>query len=209
MHKTIGMVLLAALVWSGMAYADGRVLAVVSPSADELKEPAKPERPVHKVSTKRSTKKAAKNKNRKVAAPGTNGEAVVQPLESGHPEKENAPVAPAAGVASKETAPMMAAEPHMVKLGKQHGIEKTAEAEKPKMPAQVYVLFQSKPANAEVVVDGYYAGSTPLELPIREGNHSLRVIYPGYDEWERKFNAYKGMRVSAILVEKKQAPATP
>ncbi len=213
MHKTIGMVLLAALVFSGIAYADGRVLSVVSPSVEELKEPAKAAKPAHKVSAKKAAKKVtgktAKKKGRKVAAPAKKGEAAVQPVGSGHAEKPKAPEIQSEGKDSKEAPPLMVPKPQMVNLGKQHADEKTAKVEKPKIPGQVYVLFQSKPANAEVVVDGYYAGSTPLELPIKEGNHNLRVIYPGYDEWERKFSAYRGMRVSAILVEKKQAPATP
>lgn len=191
-------VLLAAiLVCGGVAYADGRVLSAVSPSAEELKEPAQ------KTPAKKMAKKTAKKTNRKVAAPAGHGEAPLQPV-GGH-----APQQPKAPGEAKQAAPLMVPEPKVELLSNQQAPNKTAPVEKPKNAGQVYVLFQSKPGNAEVVVDGYYAGSTPLELPIKEGNHSLRLIYPGYEEWERKFNAYKGMRVNALLVEKKQAPANP
>ncbi|MBI5637211.1 MAG: PEGA domain-containing protein [Nitrospinae bacterium] len=207
MVKTIGAVLLAALVWGGIAYADGQVLSVVSPPADEMKEPAKPAKKVSaKKTPKKAAPKAAKKTKRKVAPPASQNEALVQPV--GNEAQKQA----------KADAPHMAPEPAMVLLprpaaektaSEKRTPEKIIKTEKPKTPGQVYVLFQSTPPNAEVVVDGYYAGSTPLELPIREGNHTLRLIYPGYEEWEHKFNAYKGMRVSALMVEKKQAQATP
>ncbi len=209
MDKTIGTVLLAALIWSGIAYADGRVLSVVSPSVEDLKEPATP---TQKKTAKKVAKKAEKKSKRKVAAPASHGEAAVQPVGGHAPKKTKAPVKPEESKAVREAkpgAPLIVSEPKVVLLPKQGTPEKNTGLEKPKTPGQVYVMFQSKPGNAEVVVDGYYAGSTPLELPIKEGNHNLRLIYPGYEEWERKFNAYKGMRVNALLVEKKQAPATP
>lgn len=207
MVKTIGTVLLAALVWSGIAYADGQVLSVVSPSADEVKEPAKPAKKVSaQKPPKKAAPKAAKKTKRKVAPPASQNEALVQPVGNETPKQ------------AKADAPHMASEPAVVLLPKlaaekpaseKQTPEKMTKTEKPKTPGQVYVLFQSTPPNAEVVVDGYYAGSTPLQLPIKEGNHNLRLIYPGYEEWEHKFNAYKGMRVSALMVEKKQAQATP
>lgn len=199
MVKTFSTVLLAALIWGGTAYADGRVLSAVSPSVEELKEPAK-KNPVNKV-----VKKTAKKTKRKVAAPASHAEAPLQPVGGHAPRQPKT-----SGIKdAKQAAPLMVPEPKVELLSNQQAPNKIAQVEKPKSFGQVYVLFQSKPGNAEVVVDGYYAGSTPLELPIKEGNHSLRLIYPGYEEWERKFNAYKGMRVNALLVEKKQAPATP
>lgn len=208
--------MLAALIGSGIAYADGRVLSVVSPSAEEVKEPAKPQQ---KRPAKKAAKKTAKKTKRKVAAPARPGEAIVQPVtKAAAPKKaKKAPVGKEKDKALNGTqpaAPLMASEPKVEMLPNHQAHPRSAEKkmtefEKPKTPGQVYVLFQSKPVNAEVVVDGYYAGSTPLELPIKEGNHSIRLIYPGYEEWERKFNAYKGMRVNALLVEKKQVSATP
>lgn len=211
MAKTIGAFLLAALAWSGIAYADGQVLSVISPPADEMKEPAKPAKKVSarktpKKAAPKTVTKAAKKTKKKVASPASKNEALVQPVGNETPKQ------------AKADAPHMAPEPAVVLLPKlaaektaseKQAPEKITKTEKPKTPGQVYVLFQSTPPNAEVVVDGYYAGSTPLQLPIREGNHTLRLIYPGYEEWEHKFNAYKGMRVSALMVEKKQAQATP
>lgn len=199
MIKIFSTVLLAALIWGGTAYADGRVLSAVSPSVEELKEPAQ-KSPVIK-----TAKKTAKKTKRNVAAPASHGEAPLQPV-GGHAPQQ-AKISGTKDVA--QAAPLMAPEPKVELLSNQQAPNKKTTLEKSKNFGQVYVLFQSKPGNAEVVVDGYYAGSTPLELPIKEGNHSLRLIYPGYEEWERKFNAYKGMRVNALLVEKKQAPATP
>lgn len=209
MDRTFGTVLLAVFICSGIAYADGRVLSVVSPSADEVKEPAKP---AQKGSAKKTAPKTAKKTKKKVAAPAIHGGAPIQPVNGNTSQTAKAAAKTEEVKLEKEAKPavsLMTPEPGVVLLPKQPASEKITKVEKPVPPGQVYVLFQSKPANAEVVVDGYYAGSTPLELPIKEGNHSLRLIYPGYEEWERKFNAYKGMRVNALLVEKKEAPATP
>lgn len=212
MIKTIGTVLLAALVGSGIAYADGNVLSVVSPPADEATGPAKPTpKPAVKKAgaktPKKTAPKAAKNARKKVAPPAGKGAALLQP--SGTKVAKRAKKAATPAVSGEHVEAGLSHEAVEKPASEKHAAEKIVPAVKNNIPGPVYVVFQSNPANAEVVIDGYYAGSTPLQLPVKEGNHQLRVIYPGYEEWERKFNVYKGMRVNALLVQKKQALASP
>jgi S1-C subfamily serine protease len=43
----------------------------------------------------------------------------------------------------------------------------------------------SEPSGAEIYVDGKYVGSTPSKLNLTPGEHVIRVVRPGYKDWER------------------------
>ncbi len=77
----------------------------------------------------------------------------------------------------------------------------------PPKPRDIFVLFESKPSNAEVLIDGFYSGSTPVQLTLKEGSHSVKMIYPGYSAWTTQIKPYKGMRLMSVLEEAKQAVA--
>jgi hypothetical protein len=80
-------------------------------------------------------------------------------------------------------------------------------APKPGGPEYNYILFESNPTNAEVVVDGFYMGNTPLELPIKDGPHDVKLSHPGFTGWNRKIMSFAGFRITAILEPAKQAEA--
>ncbi len=182
--KRLILALLLAAAWSQSAFADGRVLSVAPPHQEELKEPAKP-----------SKKPAAKKETKKVAAPAHQAKAM-EPVNGKNGMAEKKPMA---------EMPKMA-EPAQVALPKQVAKMEQKAKQQRESGGFIYVHFDSKPSNAEVVVDGYYAGSTPLQIPVKSGNHDVKIIYPGFSEWARKVNAYKGMRLMALLEEKKEAP---
>jgi hypothetical protein len=50
----------------------------------------------------------------------------------------------------------------------------------------VTVEITSEPSGAEIYIDGTFNSSTPAKLSLSLGEHSIRVIRPGFKEWERK-----------------------
>lgn len=78
---------------------------------------------------------------------------------------------------------------------------------KPTGPEYNYILFESKPANAEVTLDGFYMGQTPIELPVKDGSHDVQLSAPGFAKWNRKIMTFAGFRIYAVLEESKQAEA--
>ncbi len=73
--------------------------------------------------------------------------------------------------------------------------------------AKVTVLFESNPQNSELMVNGLYVGSTPIQIPLYDGVHNVKVVAPGYTLWERQIKAYQGLRVYAILEKGKVVAA--
>ncbi|MFQ5431191.1 MAG: PEGA domain-containing protein [Nitrospinota bacterium] len=61
------------------------------------------------------------------------------------------------------------------------------------------ILIESTPPSAEVVVNGLYVGSTPVQIPLTDGVYNVRIMLSGHDLWEQQVKAYQGLRVSAIL----------
>jgi hypothetical protein len=47
------------------------------------------------------------------------------------------------------------------------------------------------PPGAQVFVDGKSKGVSPLKIPLRLGEHEVRVSMPGYLEWEAQVNLDK------------------
>jgi outer membrane biosynthesis protein TonB len=67
-----------------------------------------------------------------------------------------------------------------------------------------YILFESKPTGAEVLVDGFYMGNTPVQLSIVDGKHSVKLVRPGFSKWEKRVVTYAGFRIFAALEETKK-----
>jgi len=68
---------------------------------------------------------------------------------------------------------------------------------------RVNILFESDPPNAELVINGLYVGSTPVQVPLRDGVHNVKMSVSGFVGWERQIKAYKGLRVFATLEAEK------
>lgn len=68
---------------------------------------------------------------------------------------------------------------------------------------KVTVLFETQPGDAELLVNGLYVGSTPIQVPLRTGVHNVRFSLSGHSNWERQVIVYQGLRVFGILEKSK------
>lgn len=75
------------------------------------------------------------------------------------------------------------------------GSSKKEEAKK------IQVKFTSDPKGASIEVDGIYMGSTPTEIPLTSGVHTVKISMGGYNSWEKKVNVFEGLKVNAVLGE--------
>jgi len=50
----------------------------------------------------------------------------------------------------------------------------------------------SEPTGAEITLDGDYAGSTPSQLKLKPGTHSVRITKKAFQPWERSIKAEAG-----------------
>jgi hypothetical protein len=64
------------------------------------------------------------------------------------------------------------------------------------------VHFKSDPEGAEILVDGKLIGTTPSELVLAVGEHTIKFVKAGFREWERTLQVSAGGRitVSAELI---------
>ncbi|MBI5179573.1 MAG: PEGA domain-containing protein [Nitrospinae bacterium] len=123
------------------------------------------------------------------------------------PAKAKSVVKKPAKVNNAQTVQPLAKKNAVAAMPASHEAKTAKAAVKPAPPAEAFVLFESKPANAEVVIDGFYSGSTPIQLPLKEGKHKIKLVYPGYQQWERQIIAYRGMRLFAQMEEIKTETA--
>ncbi len=67
--------------------------------------------------------------------------------------------------------------------------------------ASAKLSVSSTPDGADIEVDGNFLGSTPSELSISEGEHTIQIKKAGFKPWERKLQASAGsaVRISAEL----------
>jgi PEGA domain len=75
-------------------------------------------------------------------------------------------------------------------------------AEEGKQPefAGAKVQVSSDPAGADIEIDGSFVGSTPSEIELAAGEHSIVVKKTGYKAWERKIKTTAGaVNISAAL----------
>lgn len=61
------------------------------------------------------------------------------------------------------------------------------------------LVLDSKPSGALVYVDGEVVGTTPLERPVLEGSHKIRVSLTGYVAEERELTLVNGAREEVAL----------
>jgi hypothetical protein len=75
----------------------------------------------------------------------------------------------------------------------------------------IFTKFTSEPSGAEVTVDGEYAGSTPLEIRLKDGPRSILIKKRGFVQWERKIRLETGdhRTFNAELEPEKQDPSKP
>lgn len=73
------------------------------------------------------------------------------------------------------------------------------------LPISMALTVTTEPAGAQVFVDGDFAGETPAELDLLDGEHSIRITLPGYHEVVRTVTAAAG-RAESIEVELEELP---
>ena len=49
-----------------------------------------------------------------------------------------------------------------------------------------FLVITSEPLGAEIEIDGAFYGNTPAELPLPEGEKTVRLTLKGFHPWERK-----------------------
>jgi len=62
-------------------------------------------------------------------------------------------------------------------------------------PASAKLQVESTPPGADIEVDGSFVGSTPSEVQVAEGDHTVVVKKSGFQNWERKLKASAGSSV--------------
>ncbi len=61
---------------------------------------------------------------------------------------------------------------------------------------RAFLRLESEPIGAEIFVDGWFTGKTPLYLNLPLGKHQVRLTLPGYHEWETQVELSKEGEVS-------------
>jgi PEGA domain-containing protein len=54
------------------------------------------------------------------------------------------------------------------------------------------VQISSEPSGADITVDGDYTGSTPSQLKLKSGSHSVKITKKGFEPWERSIKVESG-----------------
>jgi hypothetical protein len=62
-------------------------------------------------------------------------------------------------------------------------------------PASAKLQIESSPPGVDIEVDGSFVGSTPSDVQVAEGDHTVVVKKSGFKTWERKLKASAGSRV--------------
>ncbi len=66
--------------------------------------------------------------------------------------------------------------------------------------------ISSTPANADIELDGTFAGNTPSSVGVAPGDHTIKVTKKGYTAWERRIHSSSG---NVRLVAELEANTTP
>ena len=71
----------------------------------------------------------------------------------------------------------------------------------PDKAEKVKCNFTSTPRGAEITLDGNYVGSTPSEINLNAGTHTVVLSMPGFAQWKRDLTVMPGsdLTVGAIL----------
>jgi hypothetical protein len=54
---------------------------------------------------------------------------------------------------------------------------------------------ESDPSGADIEIDGSFVGNTPSDVQVAEGDHTITVKKPGFQNWERKMKIGGGSSV--------------
>jgi S1-C subfamily serine protease len=78
-------------------------------------------------------------------------------------------------------------------------------------PTNVAIQVTSEPTGAELFINGEFVGSTPSKLQLKPGEHKLRVVRPGYKDWERviKIQIGEERTINALLEQSPPTSSTP
>ncbi len=78
-------------------------------------------------------------------------------------------------------------------------VEEQASVQTPSR--QAMVSFSSYPNSAEVLIDGQFRGTVPVDLLLTEGTHTVELRLEGYRTWKRELVVVTGddTRVRATL----------
>ena len=68
------------------------------------------------------------------------------------------------------------------------------------------LVISSEPTAAEIEIDGAFYGHTPAELPLPEGEKTIKLTVPGYRTWERKVRVIQGGKQN-IIAELERIPS--
>jgi hypothetical protein len=81
-------------------------------------------------------------------------------------------------------------------------VQKTGENAQSARPLVATVQFTSVKDPAEVYVDGEFRGSTPVQLQLAAGTHTIEYRLAGYENWTRDLVVVAGddTRVTAVLL---------
>jgi hypothetical protein len=76
----------------------------------------------------------------------------------------------------------------------------------PEKTEKVRCNFTSTPTGAEINLDGNYVGSTPSEIELSTGAHTVVFSMPGFGQWKRELTVLPGsaLTISAILQKESQ-----
>jgi hypothetical protein len=55
--------------------------------------------------------------------------------------------------------------------------------------------LESNPSGADIEVDGSFVGSTPSDVQVSEGDHTISVKKTGFKNWERALKVSAGSTV--------------
>jgi len=72
--------------------------------------------------------------------------------------------------------------------------------------AAVKCAFSSTPSGAEISIDGKYVGSTPSEIAVSPGGHTVTFTLPGFAEWKRDLSVAAGSGVVNVAATLQKAP---
>jgi PEGA domain len=76
--------------------------------------------------------------------------------------------------------------------------------------SKVKLQIDSSPSGADIEVDGNFVGSTPSDVQVAEGDHTVVVKKSGFKNWERKLKSNAGSSVHlGAELEKADAPNAP
>ncbi len=62
----------------------------------------------------------------------------------------------------------------------------------PLQTSDPFVVITSEPLGADIEIDGAFYGNTPAQLPLPEGEKTIRLTLKGFQTWERKLQVLDG-----------------